>query len=349
MHRTMRCVGMFAAVNMLAGCAGMSEKFTSEEKVNLEPFATTTIQMVNTIDYGLERNTSILTKPYLNPDDKPALKQLYMLDDELYRVLRGIVAYSIKLVTLSSSTRTEKEKVEAFADYIDTLDKPALDYHIRQGNVTEQDFQDILARIRQQEDLLDAMQAAQPMIEFVLQHVDTLTDEIKRQEARAAGEIDQAIDKDYASEIAYVNMLTARREIALKALVWVDEHYRGKSSGLKNLNKNDVLSRLGIKPRKITSANIKQTEQDLIKELAGIQHQLDMLEKDSDYYLKIHQELDEQVKFHDQEVRKAKGIIQLWSNAHTKMANGVTDPADWFDVTDPGGELFGLVRSVIKR
>lgn len=346
--RRSKTVFLFTLI-LFSGCTTLEEKFTSDEKVNLEPFATTTINMVNTIDYSLERDVSILTKPYLNAEDKPALKRLYELDDELYRVLRGIVGYSIKLVTLSSSSRTDKEMVEAFADYVANLDKPALEFHIQQGNVTEQDFQDILESIRQQEDLLDAMRSAQPMIEFILQHVDTLTNEIKHQEVKAAKEIDKAIDRDYVDEIAYVEMLVARRKIALQALVSVDEHYKGKRSGLKRLNQANVLQRLGLTKRKITNLNIKRAEQELIKELAGIQSQLDMLEKDYDFYLKVHQELDELVKFHDEEVRKAKGIIQLWSNAHTKMANGVTDPADWFDVTDPGGELFGLVKSAIKR
>jgi len=342
-------IGIFFTLIALAGCAGVAEKFTSEEKVNLEPFATTTIQMVNTIDYGLEQNKSILLKPYLKTEDKPELRHLYALDEELYRVLRGVMAYSIKLVSLSSSTLTSEEKVKAFTDYIDKLDKPALQYHISQGNVTQQDFIDILANIRQQEDLLDAMRAAQPMIQFVLQHVDFLTDEIKRQETKAASEIDHAIDNDYASEIAYVTMLVARRKLTLEVLVLVDEQYKGKSNALNELNGLDVLSRLGMKTKHVTTSNIKQVEQDLVAELESMQHQLDLLEKDHDYYMKVHKELDEQVKFHDQEVRKTKGIIQLWSNAHFKMANGITDPADWFDITDPGGEFFELLKSAVNR
>jgi len=349
MQQRMMQSGMLVAILTLAGCSDMAKKFTSENEVNLEPFAVTTIQMVSTIDYGLERNESILTKQYLKPDDKPELQRLLDLDAELYRVLQGIVGYSVKLVSLSSSTRTSKQKVEAFADYIEKLDKPALAYHIQQGNLKEEDFTNILTNIRRQEDLLSAMQAAQPMIEFVLQHVDSLTYEISRQEIKAENEIEQAIDKDYAREIDYVKMLLSRRDVVLEALIWIDEFYKGNNKALKKMNGSHVLSRLGMKNRAINKSNIKQVEQELVSELTDIQRRLDMMETESDYYMKVHKELDDLVRFHDQDVRKAKSVIQIWSNAHTKMANGVTDPADWFDFSDPGGEFFGLLKTAIIK
>lgn len=305
--------------------------------------------MVNSIDYGLERNASIVINPYLVPVDKPGLQRLYTLDEELYRILRGIVAYSVKVVNLSTSSKTDKQQVEAFADYIEKLDKPTLEFHIKQGNVTEQDFSDVLNNIRKQEDLLGAMQAAQPMIEFVLQHVESLADEIKQQEHKAANEISMAIDKTYASEIAYVDMLLARRKITLDALVSIDKFYMKNNTELQSLNQSKVLQRLGLKVRTISATNLKQVERDLKNELVDIQSQLDLIEKDENYYMKIHGELDKLVAFHDEEVRKAKGFIQLWANAHTKMANGITDPADWFDISDPGGEFIGIMRSVIIR
>jgi len=319
------------------------------EKVNLEPFATVTINMVNSLDYGLERNRSILTKPYLNPDNKPGLQRLIDTDNELYRILQGIVAYSIKLVSLSTSNRTPKQKVEAFADFIEKLDKPALAYHIEKGNIQEKDFIAVLMDIRSQEELLDAMKAAQPLIDFMLQYVDSVTDRIRHLEIEAENEIERDIDNDYAIEISYVKMLHARRDFAMKALILVNEQYMGRGNALVELNRGRLLSQTGIKPRHVTTSNVKQLEQELIKNLSEIEHQLGLMDKDSNNYLKVHQELDELVKFHDQEIRKAKGVIQLWSSAHTKMANGMTDPADWFDLTDPGSELFGLVKSAIIR
>ena len=332
-----------------SGCAGFSEKFTSVEKVNLEPFATITTNMVNSIDYGLDRNSTILTKPYIKMDGKPELKRLIELDDELYRVLSGVERYSIKVVSLSSSPKTPKQKVEAFADYIDRLDKPALAYHIQKGTIQEEDLQNVLATIRNQGDLLSAMKAAQPMIDVVLQHVDSLSEEIRRQEIRAEDEIDGAIEKDYATELAYIKMLWARRNGVMKALILIDDYYKGRSKALEELNASQVYSEIGTKSRKVSSSELKQLEKDLIVKLGEIKRQLDLVEGDFDNYMKIHQELDELVKFHDNEIRKARGVIQLWSGAHSKMASGITDPAEWFDVTDPGSELFDILKSNARR
>ena len=343
-----QCVLVFAL--LIGGCANVSQKFTPTKKVNLEPFATTTIQMVNSIDYGLERDDSALTRPYLHAQDNVELKRLLALDAELYRILRGIVAYSVKIVNLSASAKTEKEQVEAFANYLDQLDKPALDYSIEQGKVTQQDYRDILIKIRQQENLLAAMQAAQPMIQFVLYRTDTLTIELKQQEAKAARSIEQAIDKDHANEITYVTILKSRRETILAGLIQIDQHYQRRTKSGSAQNSRAVIIHTGLKSTALTEANSRQLENELTLALVDVQKQIDLLEKDSNYYLRIHQELASLIKFHDQEVRKASGVIQLWAQAHTKMANGITDPADWFDVTNPTDGIFDLTKKlVIKR
>lgn len=349
MFNVMRNCTLVAVFFTLPGCTGFSKKFVSEEKVNLEPFATHTIKMVSTIEYGLDRNETVLTRPYINPDQRPELKKLIVLDDELYDVLQNIVGYSIKVVNLSSSNKTEKQKVIAFADYIDSLDKPALNYLIQQGKVSENDYEEVLQNIRKQNYLLDAMQVAQPMLDYLSEHVNNLLKKIQNQEIKAENEIEQAIDNDFSREIAYVDMLIDRRDTVMQALLWIDENYLGKRESLENLNQSKVLSRVGIKSRNITNSNVKQIESELVEELDSIQNRLKALESESNYYMNIHRELDQLVKNHDQEIRKAKGIVHLWLSAHTKMANGITDPADWFDFSDPGGEVFDLLKSAIKK
>lgn len=340
---------LLVTMALLPGCSGLSKKFTSEEKVNLEPFATTTIQMVSTIGYGLERSDSILIRPYLSPEDKPELQRLLTLEDELHHVLKGLIAYSLKIVTLSSSNRTEPQKVEDFADYIKNLDKSALDYQVKHGDVTEQEYSDVLDNIRKQENLLEAMRAAQPITQFVVLHVGLLTDEIRQQLIKAENEVEKAIDKDFAREISYVKMLQKRRDTALDALLSIDEYYNGKNNALRRVNESKALLRLGIKRRTVSDSNVKQIEKQLVGELRKNQDQLNLMQSDSEYYMKLHQELDSLVRTHDEEVLKSKSVAQLWSGAHTKMANGITDPAEWFDITDPAGVTINLLTNAIAR
>lgn len=334
---------------MSSGCSSLSEKFLSSEKVNMEPFATQTFKILNTIDYGLERDESLLTQHYIRDKNNVELAKLIELDDELYHILRVILAYSIKVVRLSKSSRTNAEKVKEFTDYIDNLEKPALAYHIKNGSITEKEFNDILITMRSKEELLDAMQAAQPMIQFILSHLDAVIKEIKQQELKATTAIEQAIDKDFFMQRGYLAMLENRRNLLIDGLVLIDKYYQGKKKSLSRLNRKNLHHRFGLTKQKVDGKNIRKTEIDLRQLLAETQQQLKILESDGELYNSIQQELDLLIKFHRSEVQKTKGIIQLWSNAHKLMTSGVTDSADWFDLSDPASGLFDLTKVLIKR
>ena len=63
----------------------------------------------------------------------------------------------------------------------------------------------------------------------------------------------------------------------------------------------------------------------------------------------IHEELDNIIKAHNEEVRQSIDIITLWTEAHRKMASGITEPAEWFDITEPGDKVFDLTKTIIDK
>ena len=329
-------------------CSSLGEKFTASEKVNYTPFATYTIEMVKTLDYGLERDDAVLMRSYLQDENNKELARLIELDDKLYNVLREIVAYSTKVVRLAGSSISEQQQVAEYVGYLLRLEKPGLKYHFEHGSVTEKEFEDLLKQIKQKEDLLEAMKAAKPLIDYMLQYTEFLNGEIKKQELRASEELANVIDNEFSVEIKYYEMLVNNRNIILTAMLTLDDYYKGDKSALRRLEKKNVTSRLDLKTKKIEDSTVKQLKYELIQEFSEIQAQFKLLEPDYDVYIKTHQELDQLTRYHDEEVRQAKEIIQLWSQAHQKMANGVTDPADWFDITNTGGLLFGYLGSKLK-
>ncbi len=334
---------------LLSGCSSLSDKFVSSEEVNLEPFAARTIEMVRSLDYGLERDESLYMREYLRSGEIEEVNQLIKLDEELYHSLKGIVAYSLKVVSLSRSSKTDKQQVEAYADYIDNLEKPTLQYHLKKGTLSETDYQNFLVRIRKQEDLLAAMQAAKPMIKYISDYIDSLVWEIKNLENRANISLQDAIDSEYATEIKYNEMLLNKRDAILSALILIDDYYKGKKSALTTLEKKRYVYRLGLKTKDINPATLHRIEYELQLAFESVQKQFDLLDPDYDVYIKTHQELDKLVVNHDAEIRKAKEIIQLWLQAHQKMSEGVTDPAEWFDITDPGGNFLSLTTKLLLK
>ena len=52
-----------------------------------------------------------------------------------------------------------------------------------------------------------------------------------------------------------------------------------------------------------------------------------------DEYRAAHTEIDELADLAMEQIAKVRLILLVWTRAHQKMASGIVDPADWFDIT----------------
>ncbi len=105
----------------ISGCAAFSEKFTKTKAVNLTPFADQTIAMLGNMEYGFEGGKAVYLKEYTIPDD-PDVHKIRRLQEQINNLIRGIIAYSIEIVTLSESKMPKEEKAKSLADFVETLE-----------------------------------------------------------------------------------------------------------------------------------------------------------------------------------------------------------------------------------
>ena len=118
-------------------------------------------------------------KPKLYPcawpsfDLSPAVKNLRVHAAKVRNVVRGTITYSIEMVTLGESSLSGPKRAAALADYIDHLMRPVVAAPEPKLHMTPARLDSTLAEIRRQKTLLDALSAAQPIIDGILQ-VDKL-------------------------------------------------------------------------------------------------------------------------------------------------------------------------------
>jgi hypothetical protein len=334
-----------AAISLMVGCTTMKKGFVSSERANLSPFAENIIVILGESDYGLTKDETVRIRPFFDLDSPEALK-LILLQQQIRSLNKGIVKYSVDVVSLSETQKTQKEQVAAFGDYIDTFEKPIL----TRLNITEEAYTRLLERIRKQESLLGALRTAQPVISAAARYGETAISEIENATFDLVLAIESKIDAHYAEILAYYQTLEDLKKSILNRLNLIQAYHSGDYRALKKLRAGFVIgSSEVISGNKIISDDPADLEIRLMDRLNLIQKIGEQIAIDVEDYRESHRELDQLYERSLQDLSKARKTFMVWSKAHYKMSLGLTDPAKWFDITDAPSELFRLgTRTLLK-
>mgnify|MGYP001470778656 CR=1 FL=1 len=142
------------------GCA----TFESTRKYDISPFANSMISVAGDIQYSLLQYQLIAVRKYAKG---PAVENFQAHRNKLRKLIQGIIAYSIELVTISESNSSESEKAKALANYLESLENPALEKPLPSLDIRREQLDTIIANVRSQKNFLDALGTAQPLIDEV--------------------------------------------------------------------------------------------------------------------------------------------------------------------------------------
>jgi hypothetical protein len=297
---------------MSVGCT----KFTTTKKVDLTPFAEQTVAMLGEADYGLRQDETIRLREYLNLE-QANLKRSFEVGEEADELLRGIVSYSIDIVTLSEADKTEPEKVEALAEYLATFE----DAFPEESQEIREQFQELLSDVRRQEKYLDALKAAQPLVNAAVSHGVALLDESDRLVTAIAEELEMKINAEYAVTQEFQERLEEQKGLVLQGLEQLLDH--------NAVRLQEVLE--GQPPSPLMNP---ESEAFLLEQLQQLQTISGNLSPDFIAWEEDHRELDRIYADILDENRRAKLVLIVWGRAHQKMASGVDNPAEWFELKD---------------
>jgi len=333
------------ALSMLSGCSSMGGKFSSSESENLGPFATQTIAIVGESDFGFTERRAVFIRKYAIPGSaSPEVEEFFSNADALDRLFRGIIQYSMKIVSLSESGKAQDEQVDAYAEYVQSFRVES----VKTIGGTAADQAALVAEIREQGEYLDALRAAQPLIDGVTEYGEQMLAEMEFAAAAATKSVETQIDEDSVELIEYTKLLIRKRNSLLLGLQYIYEYENGDGTALQSLIDSNIIRSKELQLKKdLTEKELRKVEAHLVARLESLSAVADKIEPDWIRYRETHAELDNiysQILF---EVRQARLALLTWERAHKLMSSGKSDPAEWFSLADAPGAILRIGTKAI--
>jgi hypothetical protein len=328
-HGCIKTIGIVAlvVVILLLGVASGCSSFKKQTEVNLTPFAEQTITMAGNVNYGFMSVRAVYVRQYA--DEIPELLVLRSMIHEIRRVMRGIVAYSIQVVTLSQASKTGPEQAQGLADFIEELVRPVVEQKNVRLRLDEAEIDQILSTMRQRETLLDALRVAQPLIDEVAYVAEAFFNEYKVQQRKTIEAFDVAIDEEFAPILSYEQFLRSSQANVLTNLELLYEYWKGDDTALQKLREREMpaLSNINISDG-LSMTELVQAEDILIDRMATITALRNNIKPQITLYARQKKELQDLNFEMDQTLQRTKAAITIWQRTHRAMAAGITYPAD---------------------
>jgi hypothetical protein len=293
--------------------------------MNLTPFAENMIEMAGNIQYGLAQEKVVYLRNFM---DIPETRELEIYLNKIRTVMRGSIAYSIEIVTLSSSTLSGPEQCEALADYLDGLLRPALTSPVPPLHFTIGEFDTMLQNTREQKKLLDALSMTQPIVNEIARIISETLDDANLAVDAANNAIATALDERNGALIEGIEMIRNYQLNAIASVGYIAKHRRGVPNAFDTLlSMQPSLYEVVSNPGNPTPEDLIAAENRLIYIMKTLQEIRAQMMPDLELYWKQHGELENLTDAYKAALRKSQVTMIAWSRAHQRLASGITDPA----------------------
>ncbi len=199
---------------------------------------------------------------------------------------------------------------------------------MQEFHFTVEQLDTIVMNVRSQKNFLDALGAAQPLIDEVARANGELTEESKTQLDIAYQEIVKAWNNEYSNAIWAMDIIKKMQFRQLLAGYHAGQYLQGNQSSLDSFYVYDPLSRkLYPEGHQLDAEDILDVEKRIYNNLTVIQDMKLLYQQDMIDYEEGLLEVDMTKKVYNDALRKARIAILMWSRAHLQLSRGVTEPA----------------------
>ena len=326
MHRLKRQRALTLAVVLCALIAAIGcSKFRSSKRLNLGPFAEQMIAVAGDIQYGLAQEQPVYLRQYRKD---PAVVDFQLRATKMRAVIRGTIAYSIETVTIGDSDLTGPERAQAMANYLDGLLRPILMSPEPELHMTVADLDTVITNVRAQKKLLDALAAAQPIIDEVAYSAGELFDQSKDALDAMLNHLRDRVDEEHADILLADRMLRKEQVSTVLGIGYLKLHRQGDETAMDSLfAREPSLDEVVKVPGKPTAKEMRAIEERMLYKLRGLREVRDQLAPDIELYWEKQREIDRLAAAYNAALRKATVAVLAWARAHARLAAGVVDPA----------------------
>jgi hypothetical protein len=290
--------------------------------------------MAGSIDQSLGRGRLVYARHLAQGPETARYKESL---GKLQGLVRGIVAYSLQAVTVAESGLPADEKARELAGFLDRL----ID-HMSSGadvstSLSEESVRAIIEDVRAQESLVDALRAAQPLVDEAGAATLAIIDELTDSGAAAEAEIADKIQERHGPMMRYASIFKRQQAEVLEGLTLVDGYWRGDELALEPLREKSPRFMAGTPPvDRMTADDVRAVEQRLFGRMEELDRSRQSMASDLDVYFEQMRELDRLSQSSTAALRTARVAVHLWVKTHRKLSMGITKPAtfDLFQITE---------------
>ena len=327
-------IAIFLLAIILAGCSA----FQSTKKINIAPFAENAVSIVGEIEYGLSKGRAIHIRSFL---DGPNVQEYEKTWQKLSMFLKGIVAYSIKVVTISMSDLDENEKANMLADYLERLAVNIFNEPDVGFEMTQTQYNNSIENIRKAETYIGAMEGAQPIVDEVSRVANKIIEELKVAQENARTEVADRIVAEHESMISFRKSLKVSKTKTFRSIDFLTKYKFGNEAVLDSLFNLDPQLQDYIQPGEEYTLEVQnKIENRLMFKLETIRKIQEQIFPELEQYRTEMTELDNLIAIANRGINQSKAAIAIWRQSHQTMASGITEPA--------AIDLFGITKAAVR-
>jgi hypothetical protein len=320
-------------LSFLSGCA----KFSSSRKMDAGPFGDNVTVMMGDISADVRKPFHI--KKYIYGPSMEAYQAEWA---NMRRTMRGIVLYSTQVVNIAQAPMTERKKPNELARVLKEILAQVPDQRLADFRVTREEMNDLVRNVEIQDSMLDALAAAQPLVDRVANYVDTSFDRVETALNKLVRDIDERMDERWNLNRTNVESLYALQGRTIKSYALLYQYREGDPAGLDALRENDpALQHFMGKDRSISDKDLEAVEAQIMARLKNLYSIREQVMPQVEQYLAEARERDDLYNQHKETGKKLRTTAMLWSRAHRNLARGIPVP--------PEIDLYNVMLGSIKK
>ena len=300
--------------------------FTASKRIDMQPFAENTVTAIGEMRKIEAPPVWIRLRPYFT---HPAVLEARASAKPLIELVRGINAYSLQIVSLNESKISDQQKCRELAKFIQGASQTALmkDEDTAQIALTSERQKAIVADIEKRERFIDALQAAEPIVNAVLARGLTLADQVDAAILRGINAIEGEVQKQYGPMLANRVALLALQDRAVKNLALSEGIAFGDDAAPDEIRKAvPVLAEYVPSGKKPTVKDQQALVSTLSSQSLRIKVALDQIEPEYQAYRESVLELDNLRAKTTENAKLARSVMMVWARSHKNLARGVEVP-----------------------
>jgi len=307
------------------GSSGCSY-FTTQKKLDMQPFAENTVTAIGEMRKIDAPPVWIRLRPYFS---HPAVLEARATAAPLRNLVRAVNSYSLLVVTLNEARISDRNKCRELAKYLRGASQQALFKEADEAEIklTQERREAILKEIDADEKYMDALLAAEPIVNAVLSRGLELSDNVDEAITKGIAALEAEVQGQYKSMLANRAALLVLQERTILAQTWAEVLTFGDDGAAEQLRKTvpvvAVYLPAGKKPD-------EKSQQEVVKALAAqgarIKLALDQIDPEYQAYRESVLELDQLRAKTTENAKLARSVLMLWARSHKALARGVEVP-----------------------